>query len=154
MEATDLNALSVNESTGYPLLPDFGPPGGFLKRLQSELRGKYFHSVLSVRDMSGVDLEQAVAFEKAYAESVCVALETRFTDNSIMSCFKILNPRQVPTTAMGIRDWGFKEMDNLCEFFGQSKSSEDGISRPALIEASSIKSEVLKWSMKIFFKKQ
>ena len=45
-----------------------------------------------IRDPNGIDLEEALNFQKSYAEIICKCLEARFSDNGIISAFKILNP--------------------------------------------------------------
>ena len=44
INSCDLNTDVFNDFTGYHVLPDYGPHGGYLKRLQSEVRGSMFHS--------------------------------------------------------------------------------------------------------------
>ena len=62
IESTNLNESTFNEETGYHIIPDFGPPGGYLKRLSSEIRGAKYHDILMIRDRTGVDLENAITF--------------------------------------------------------------------------------------------
>ncbi|KAL3689460.1 hypothetical protein R1sor_015769 [Riccia sorocarpa] len=96
MECTDLNAYD-HDASGFPILPDFGPPGGYLKRLQSELRGgNWFHFVLISRDLENRDLESAITFQKSFANALISALQDRFQDNNIVFAFKIFNPREGP----------------------------------------------------------
>ncbi|KAL3682418.1 hypothetical protein R1sor_000440 [Riccia sorocarpa] len=98
MDCTDLNALD-HDASGNSLLPDFGPPGRYLKRLQSEIRnGNWFHSVQLSREADGRDIEVAVGFQKNFAAALIAALQDRFQDNNIVSCFKIFNPRKVLET--------------------------------------------------------
>lgn len=101
-ESTDLNAATFNESTNFHILPEFGPPGGYMRRLQSKIRGCMHHNVEMTRDRTGADLECALAFQKCYAQNVCVALESRFADNGIIGAFKILNPSNMPTRQVGL----------------------------------------------------
>jgi hypothetical protein len=44
VDSCDLNAYVFNESSGYHILIDYGPHGGYLKRPQSEVRGSMFHN--------------------------------------------------------------------------------------------------------------
>ena len=44
VDSCDLNVDVFNDSTGYHVLPDYGPHGGYLKRMQSEVRISMFHS--------------------------------------------------------------------------------------------------------------
>lgn len=46
IDTCDLNADVFNESTGFHVLPDYGPDDGYLRRLQSKLRGSMFHEFL------------------------------------------------------------------------------------------------------------
>jgi hypothetical protein len=42
VDSCDLNVDVFNESTSFHVLHDYGPHGGYLKRLQSEVRGSCF----------------------------------------------------------------------------------------------------------------
>jgi hypothetical protein len=44
-----------------------------------------------LKDRSSVDLEAILNFQKQYVEVICVALESSFEDNEIITSFKILN---------------------------------------------------------------
>jgi len=44
VDSCDLNIDVFNESTSYHVLPNYGRDGGYLKRLQSQVRGNMFHS--------------------------------------------------------------------------------------------------------------
>jgi hypothetical protein len=74
----DLNADVFNDSTGYHVLSDYGPYGGYLKRLQSEVRGSMFHNFQMTRSRLGTDLEDALMFQFFFAQVVCFALDARF----------------------------------------------------------------------------
>ncbi|KAL3689532.1 hypothetical protein R1sor_015841 [Riccia sorocarpa] len=140
LETTDLNAKDRDEVTGYHYLPDFGLPGGYLRRLQSELRGsKQFHSVELLRSVDGNDLEAALKFQKDFAAALVEALQDRFQDNTLVSSFRIFNPREVPRSAMAMRDWGCKELERLCAFYGEDRTSEVLGVVPALVAPASIK---------------
>ncbi|KAL3694544.1 hypothetical protein R1sor_008195 [Riccia sorocarpa] len=139
MDCTDLNALD-HDASGNSLLPDFSPPGGYLKRLQSEIRnGNSFHSVQLSREANGHDIEAAVGFQKNFATALIAALQDRFQDNNIVSCFKIFNPREVPSTPMGMRDWGSSELEQLLRFYGENKVLETGKPMEALVTAGAVK---------------
>ena len=56
VDVCDLNQETFNLSLGFHVIPEFGPLGGFLMRLSSEIRGSKFHSVDMIRDPSEVDL--------------------------------------------------------------------------------------------------
>ena len=75
MHSCDLNQNNFNSSCGFPILPQFGPPCGYLPRLSSEIRGSKFYSIDLIRDPLGRDLESALDFQKTYSEAVCSALE-------------------------------------------------------------------------------
>jgi hypothetical protein len=92
VEPTDLNVATFNEDTGYHVIPEYGPLGGHLRKLSSEIHGKMYHGFEMDRSRLGVDLEEALEFQHAFAEAVCVGLDARFVDNDLISCFKILNP--------------------------------------------------------------
>ncbi|KAL3675276.1 hypothetical protein R1sor_025224 [Riccia sorocarpa] len=95
MDYTDLNARS-NDDSGYSSLPDFGPPGGYLKR--------------------------------------------------------IFNPREVPTSAIGMRDWGCSELDVLVRFYGDNKVMESGRTMQALVSPTSVKGTDLSEADPVFMK--
>jgi hypothetical protein len=52
------------------------------------------------------DLEEALKFQRAFAEIVCVGLDARFINNDLISCFKILNPINMPSRQIGLQIWG------------------------------------------------
>ena len=58
-----------------------------------------------IRDPNGIDLEEALNFQKSYVEAVCKYLEARFSDNGIISSFKILNPSNMPSKRVGLNSW-------------------------------------------------
>ncbi|KAL3699609.1 hypothetical protein R1sor_017631 [Riccia sorocarpa] len=137
MDSTDLNAQRIDDS-GYHLLPEFGPPGGYLRRLQSELRrGKFFHSVELDRCADGRDLEEAFAFQKAFATALIGSLHNRFQDVTVVSCFKnraIKSGGMVPVVidANGVRgefrtwkiqcmsEWSDKDFHQVAEIVSNS----------------------------------
>ena len=96
MDSCDLNQDIFNSSSGFPIIPQFGPSCGYLQRLSSEIRGSKFHSIDLIQDPLGRDLESVLDFQKIYFEAVCSALEAKFVDNDIINCFKILNPLHMP----------------------------------------------------------
>jgi len=130
MENTDLNECTFNASTGYHVIPSFGPPNGYLMRLSSEIRGSKFHSIDMIRDRTGVDLEEALVFQKTYAEAVCRALEARFSDNDIISAFSVLNPSNMPSKRVGLNSWGVTELELLLKRYGVQKDLEGKIFSP------------------------
>ena len=62
VDSCDVNQDTFNPSTGFHVIPEFGPPGGYLQRLPIEIRGSKFHSIQMTRDSSGADLEVALSF--------------------------------------------------------------------------------------------
>jgi len=44
VDPCDLNVDVFNESIGYHILPDYGPHGGYLRRLESQVRSNMFHN--------------------------------------------------------------------------------------------------------------
>jgi hypothetical protein len=106
VEQTDLNASTFNENTGYHVIPEYGPLGGHLRKLSSEIHGKMYHGFEMDRSRLGDDLEEALKFQHAFAEVVCVGLAARFVDNDLISCFKILNPTNMPSKHIGLQNWG------------------------------------------------
>jgi hypothetical protein len=105
VDSCDLNADVFNDSTGYHVLPNYGPHGGYLKRLQSEVRGSMFHSFQMARSRLGTNLENALIFQNNFAHAVCSALDARLCDNDLISCFKILNPTNMPSGQVGLLNW-------------------------------------------------
>jgi len=139
-ESTDLNESTFNEDTGYYIIPSFGPPGGYLQRLSSEIRGSKFHSVEMIRDRTGADLAEALAFQTSFAEEVCKGLEARFQDNDIISCFKILNPCELPSRQVGMKSWGVAELEKLCDHFRKAKTIGE-LKYGAMINADGVRRE-------------
>ena len=74
----DLNVDVLNESIGYHILPDYGPHGGYFKRLQYEVRGSIFHNFQMTRSRVCIDLEDTLMFQNNFAHVVCSTFDTRF----------------------------------------------------------------------------
>ena len=51
----------------------------------------------------GTDLEEALMFQKNFAQAVCSAFDARFCDNNLISYFKILNPINMPSRQVGFQ---------------------------------------------------
>jgi hypothetical protein len=115
VDACDLNHDTFNPSLRFHVILEFGPPGGFLRRLSSEFRGSKFHSVDMIWDPSGVNLKVALdlSFQRLYAQVVCDALENRFVDNDLIDCFKILSPTNLPQRQVGLSSYGVVQLDLL-----------------------------------------
>jgi len=67
------------------------------------------------KNSTGADLEAALAFQKYYAEAVCLALEVRFENNDVIDAFKVLNPVHMPHRQIGLASWGIVEFDLLLQ---------------------------------------
>ncbi|KAL3700774.1 hypothetical protein R1sor_018796 [Riccia sorocarpa] len=89
----------------------------------------------------GHDIEVAFGFQKHFATALIAALQDRFQDNNIVSCFKIFNPREVPSTPMGMRDWGSSELEQLLRFYSENKVLETGKPMEAQVTAGAVKGE-------------
>ena len=118
-ESIDLDASTFNEKIVYHIILDFGPHVGCLKRLSFEIRGAKYQDILMTRDRTGVDLEEAITFQVCFAEKIYKRLENRFKYNDIVSCFKILNPVELPFRHVGMGSWGVLELERLCNHFGK-----------------------------------
>ena len=46
IEFTNLNASTSNEDIGFHVIPNFDPPGEYLRRLSSKIRGAKCHDIL------------------------------------------------------------------------------------------------------------
>ena len=139
-ESTDLNESTFNEESGYHIIPSFSPLGGYLQRLSSEIRGSKFHSVEMIRDRIGADLIEALAFQTSFAEEVSKGLEACFQDNDIVSCFKILNPCELPSRQVGMKSWEVVELEKLCDHFGKAKTIGES-KYGAMIDADGVRRE-------------
>ena len=62
VETIDLNADTFNESTSFHIIAEYGPFGGHLRELPSQIRGNIFHSFQISRSRLGFDLEEALQF--------------------------------------------------------------------------------------------
>ena len=67
VDVCDLNQETFNPSLRFHVIPEFGPPSGFLRRLSSEIRRSKFHSLDMIRDPSGANSEVALYFQRLYA---------------------------------------------------------------------------------------
>lgn len=84
-----------------------------MRRFATQIRGSRFLSIDTCRDQQGKDLEEALIFQKQFSESVIHALECRFEDNDLVSCFKILNPTSMPSRQVGLGQWGCAKVETL-----------------------------------------
>jgi hypothetical protein len=83
IESANVNMDTFNESIGFHILPNFGPHGGYLKWLFSEIRSNKYHNVEMIRDSTGANLEGALMFQKNLTEAVVLGLENCFDDHGI-----------------------------------------------------------------------
>ena len=146
VESCDLNAATFNEDTGFHLLPEYGPHGGYLKRLQSEIRGKMFHGFEMKRCRLGTDLGEALDFQRAFAEAVCAGLDARFQDNDLITCFKVLNPTNMPSRQVGLQNYFVAELESLLAHFGVDRSHA-GFTLPTLVDVAACKREFLSFKL-------
>ena len=101
----DLNDGVFNESIGYHVLPDYGLQDRYLRRLQFEVRGSMFHNFQMTRSRLGIDLEEAFMFQKKFTSVICYIFDACFSDNDLISCFKILNLINMPLERVGLHNW-------------------------------------------------
>ena len=102
VDCTNLSQDTFNANVGYHANLQYGPLGGYLQRLLSEIRGSRFHSVDMIKDPNGIDLEEALNFQKSYVETIYKCLKARFSDNGIILAFKILNPSNMLSKRVGL----------------------------------------------------
>ena len=110
-----------------------------------------------IRDPNGIDLEEALNFQKSYAEAVCKCLEARFSDNGIISAFKILNPSNMPSKRVGLNSWGVADLEVLLNHYAMEKEI-GGKTLPPLVNSDECRREffnfklqgTLDWSDKTF----
>ncbi|MCO5579228.1 hypothetical protein L7F22_033082 [Adiantum nelumboides] len=124
----DLNALEL-DGYGYPIIPDYGPSKGLLYKLRSSMRGSNFRSIQLTRDKDGSDLENAIAFQKAFTKHIIENLKVRFDDPSILSYFKLLSPSSYPPTKefrKDLKNFGSDSIEEIIKFYGQNKKLKGG----------------------------
>ena len=117
VDNTNLNQDTFNVDVIYHIIPQYGPFGGYFQRLSSEIRGSKFHSIDMIRDSNRIDLEEALNFQKSYVEAVCNCLEARFSDNDIISAFKILNPSNMPLKRVGLNSLDVADLEVLLSHY-------------------------------------
>jgi len=78
VESCNLNTATFNEDTNFHLLLEYSPHRGYLRRLQSKIRGKIFHRFEMQRYKFRIDLEEALDFQRAFAKALCTSLDARF----------------------------------------------------------------------------
>ena len=147
-KTTDLNSETFNEKTEYYIIPKFGPQGGYLRKLSSEIRGSKFHEVEMIRDRTGQNLIDAVIFQKYFALTVCNALESRFEDNHIMTAFKVLAPITMSSTQISLANWGVLDLELLCGQY-EVKRKFGGRKIHPLIKSVAIKREFFAFKLQV-----
>jgi hypothetical protein len=140
VNSCDLNADVFNEFTSYHVLLDYGPHGGYLKRLQCEVRGSMFHSFQMTWSRLDIDLEEALMFQLNFAQAFYSALNVRFCDNDLISCFKILNPTNMPSGQVGLQNWCISELVTLLCHYGEDRS-HGSFKLPPLVDQTPCKRE-------------
>ena len=141
VNSTDLNQDTFNTNVGYHVIPQYGPSGGYLQRLSSEIRGSKFHSVDMIRDSNRIYLEEALNSQKSYAEVVCKCLEARFSDNGIISAFKILNPSNMPSKRVGLNSWDVADLEVYLNHYAVGKEI-GGKTLPPLVNSDECRREI------------
>ena len=112
MDSCDLNQDTFNPSMGFHVISEFGPPGGYLQHLPTEIWRSKFHSIQMTMDPLEADLEATLSFQRCYAEVVCEALFSRFKDNDVVDAF---NPIHMPQRQVGLNSWDVVQLDILLQ---------------------------------------
>ena len=142
-----LNTDVFNDSTGFHVLLDYDSHGGYLKRLQCEVRCSTFYKFHMIRPRLDTDLEETLMFQKNFAQFVCSALDGRFCDNDLIFCFKILNPTNTPSREVGLQNWCVSELDTLLCHYGVYRS-HGSFKLPPLVDQTTYKREFLAFKLK------
>ncbi|KAI5065389.1 hypothetical protein GOP47_0020084 [Adiantum capillus-veneris] len=116
----DLNAAQRGIG-GYPIMPDYGATNGYMYALRTSLKGDMFFGQKIMRDVEGVDLQNALDFQFKYAKKLCESLEKCFVDNSTLHAIKILVPAQHPMHERLLKEYGNDECDTIALFYGIAK---------------------------------
>lgn len=111
IECVDLNVDTFNESTRFHILPNFGPYGGYLRRLSSKIRGIKFHNVQMIQVCIGANLEEALQFQRNFAETITTTLESCFDDHGLIVSFKILSLANMLAKQVGLKSWGIVDLE-------------------------------------------
>lgn len=51
-------------------------------------------------------------FQFFFAEDVCSALDASFSENDLISCFRIVNPTNMPLGQASLQNWCIPELDH------------------------------------------
>ncbi|KAL2651746.1 hypothetical protein R1flu_019874 [Riccia fluitans] len=96
------------------------------------MRGSKFFSIDIERSRLGSDLEEAIVFQKHFAQACIDALKEKFVDNDVVGAFHILSPSNMPSKMVKLRDWGQGPTEILCEHFGVAKPLSGVLQDPLL----------------------
>ena len=88
----------------------------------------------------GIDLEKTLMFQKNFAQTVCSVLDARFCDNDLISCFKILNPTNMPLKQVSLQNWCISELDTLLCYYGIDRS-HGSFNLPLIVDQTTCKHE-------------
>ena len=86
-------------------------------------------------ECTGLDYDMTLRkhLQRAFAEVVCTGLDSRFIDNDLNSCFKILNPTNMPSRQIGLQNRGLVELKKLLAHYGHDRSQEGSNFPPTLM---------------------
>ena len=79
-------------------------------------------------------------------KAICAGLDARFKDNDFISCFKVLNPTNMPSRQVGLQNWFVAELETLLAHFGVDHSHA-GFTLPALVDVAACKQEFLSFKL-------
>jgi len=94
----------------------------------------------------GTNLGELLDFQRSFVEAVCANLDARFKDNDLISCFKVLNPTNMPLRQVGLQNWFVGELETLLADFNVDYSHV-GFSLLALIDIVACKQEFLSFNL-------
>ncbi|KAJ7547597.1 hypothetical protein O6H91_08G093900 [Diphasiastrum complanatum] len=137
---TNLNA-GMYDGKRYPILPDYGPENGYLQKLQSCIRGNMYYDIEISRSVVGDDLEEAIDFQKSFSCAIVKSLSKQFQDRDHLSCFKALSPSNIPKCMREMKDYGYKEINHLVDFYWVSRVDATGALIPPLIAIEEVRKE-------------
>jgi len=89
--------------------------------LSSEICDSKFHDVEMIRDRTGTNLVEALAFQTSFAEEVYKGLDAYFQDNDVIGCFKILNPCELSSRQIDMKSWDVTKLEKICDHFRKEK---------------------------------
>ena len=116
-----LNVDIFYKFVSYHILPDYGPYGRYLRMLQSKVRRSMFYSFQWTRCRLGIDLEKTLMFKEKIAYVNCSVFYARFNENDLISCFKILNPTNMPSRQIDLHNRCISELETLLGHYGKNR---------------------------------